>query len=186
MATDRRLDPALAARFAAEVLVHLDAAHNLARWLLRQPHEAEDVVQEAMLRAVTYFPSFRGVNARAWLLQIVRNTAYAALKRPQGIHMVKLYQEGDDNEGGDPGIELVDPGDDPEVTLLRSEAKRRVDDLLDRLPVDLRECLVLRELEEMSYREIADITGVPIGTVMSRLWRARRLLGEAAQRLEVV
>jgi len=175
-----------AARFKAEVLVHLDAAANLARWLLRNPVEAEDVVQEAVLRAYAYFSSFRGVNARAWLLQIVRNTAYAALKRTQGIHMVNLQGDRDDSDARARGIDLVDPADDPETLLMRHEAERQIDDLLTQLPVELRECIVLRELQELSYREIAEITGVPIGTVMSRLWRGRRLLSETALAKEAV
>jgi RNA polymerase sigma-70 factor (ECF subfamily) len=163
-------------RFQADILVHLDAAHNLARWLLRDPVEAEDVVQEAMLRALSYFHSFRGANARAWLLQIVRNTAYAALAKRRG-HLVRLTDNADE-EGLT--IDLADPGDDPETRLIRDEAQREVDCLLQQLPVDLRECLILRELEELSYKEIAEIIEAPIGTVMSRLWRARRLLSKAA------
>jgi RNA polymerase sigma factor (sigma-70 family) len=174
----KMLGEAESARFQATVLVHLDAANNLAHWLLRNPAEAEDVVQEAVLRAFSYFPSFRGTNARAWLLQIVRNAAYAVLKKTQGIHMVSLREEAGDTEEIDRGVELVDPTDDPETTLLRNEAHRQVGQLLARLPIDLRECLVLRELEELSYKEIAEITAVPVGTVMSRLWRARRLLSD--------
>lgn len=168
------------ARFQATILVHLDAANNLAHWLLRNPAEAEDVVQEAVLRAFSYFSSFRGTNARAWLLQIVRNAAYATMKKSQGIHMVPLRDEAGDTEDMDQGVDLIDPADDPETTLLRNEAHLQVDLLLGRLPVDLRECLVLRELEELSYKEIAEITAVPVGTVMSRLWRGRRLLSEVA------
>jgi RNA polymerase sigma factor (sigma-70 family) len=174
------------ARFQATILVHLDAANNLAHWLLRNPAEAEDVVQEAVLRAFSYFSSFRGTNARAWLLQIVRNAAYATMKKSQGIHMVPLRDETNDTEDIDQGVDLIDPADDPETTLLRNEAHRQVDLLLGRLPVDLRECLVLRELEELSYKEIAEITAVPVGTVMSRLWRGRRLLSEVASAGEKV
>jgi RNA polymerase sigma-70 factor, ECF subfamily len=151
---------------------HLDAAYTLARWLMRSADEAEDVVQEAMVRALTYFPSFRGDNARGWILQIVRNTAYASMKLNRGAAAVPL----DDEESG---LQLVDPGDDPEVSLLRGEDRRTIDHLLARLPVELREVLVLREIEELSYKEIAAIAGVPVGTVMSRLWRARRLLASA-------
>lgn len=175
-----------AARFRAEVLVHLDAAANLARWLLRNPVEAEDVVQEAVLRAYAYFASFRGVNARAWLLQIVRNTAYATLKRSQGIHMVNLQDDRGDGDEPGRGVDLIDPAGDPEMLLMRHEAERQIDDLLAQLPVELRECIVLRELQELSYRDIAEITGVPIGTVMSRLWRGRRLLSETALAREAV
>jgi len=186
MAGESRPAEMEAARFKAEVLVHLDAATNLARWLLRNPVEAEDVVQEAVLRAYAYFSTFRGVNARAWLLQIVRNTAYAAMKRTKGIHMVNLQDDQGDRDEHARGVDLVDPAGDPEMLLMQREATRQIDDLLAQLPVELRECIVLRELQELSYREIAEITGVPIGTVMSRLWRGRRLLSETALAKEAV
>ncbi|HXP31866.1 MAG TPA: sigma-70 family RNA polymerase sigma factor [Stellaceae bacterium] len=159
--------------FEQVAVPHLDAAYNLARWLMRGADEAEDVVQEAMVRALTYFPSFRGDNARGWILQIVRNTAYASMKLNRGAALVPI----DDEESG---LQLVDPGDDPEATLLRSEDRQTIEHLLARLPVELREVLVLREIEELSYKEVAAIAGVPIGTVMSRLWRARRLLADGA------
>lgn len=160
--------------FEAAVLPHLDAAYNLARWLMRNAQDAEDVVQEAMLRALTYFPSFRGENPRGWLLQIVRNAAYASLKLNRGAMLVSV---GDDTTLPEP----ADPGDDPEVTLMKEQDRARIGRLVAALPVELRETLVLRELEEMSYKEIAEITAAPLGTVMSRLWRARRLLAEAAK-----
>lgn len=166
------------ADFEAVVLPHLDAAYNLARWLTRDPSDADDVVQEAVLRAATYFASFRGVNARAWLLQIVRNTAYASRALVRGTVTVAL-------PGDEPGEvtapELIDSGDDPETALLKREERARVTRLLAGLPVELRETLVLREIEELSYKEIAQITLAPIGTVMSRLWRARRMLAAAVQ-----
>jgi RNA polymerase sigma-70 factor (ECF subfamily) len=164
---------------ATVVLPHLDAAYNLARWIMGGAEDAEDVVQEAMVRAITYFPSFRGGNARAWLLQIVRNTAYSALRGKRGVRLVPLADEVGDDE--DPGVELVDPADDPEIALIRARDRQRVDALLERLPLGLRETLVMRELEGLSYREIAEITDVPIGTVMSRLWRARRWLAGAVE-----
>jgi RNA polymerase sigma-70 factor (ECF subfamily) len=159
--------------FAAAVLPHLDAAFNLARWLMRNAPDAEDVVQEAMLRAITYFPGFRGENPRGWLLQIVRNAAYASMKLNRGTALVST-----EDDAALP--ELADPGDDPEATLMKEQDRGRVARLLAALPVELRETLVLRELEEMSYKEIAEVTAAPIGTVMSRLWRARRLLAAAA------
>ena len=166
------------ADFEAVVLPHLDAAYNLARWLTRDPSDADDVVQEAVLRAATYFASFRGVNARAWLLQIVRNTAYASRALVRGAVTVALPGE----EAGQPTPpELIDGGDDPETALLKREDRARVTRLLAGLPVELRETLVLREIEELSYKEIAQITQAPIGTVMSRLWRARRMLAAAVQ-----
>ncbi|HEY3918480.1 MAG TPA: sigma-70 family RNA polymerase sigma factor [Stellaceae bacterium] len=164
--------------FEAAVLPHLDAAYNLARWLTRNPADAEDVVQEAVLRAATYFGSFRGANARAWLLQIVRNTAYASRALVRGAIIVAL--PGDDRDAA-PAAELIDTGDDPETALLKREDRARVTRLLAALPVDLRETLVLREIEELAYKEIAQITQTPIGTVMSRLWRARRMLAAAVQ-----
>jgi len=166
--------------FASVALPHLDAAYSLARWLTGSRDEAEDVVQEAMLRALTYYPSFRGGNARAWVLQIVRNAAYGALKLKRGLKLVPLGAEVD----GSAPIEPVDPGDDPEAALLRARERNELERLLDALPIELRETLVLRELQELSYREIAEVTEAPIGTVMSRLWRARRMLVAAAQRGE--
>ena len=161
--------------FEAVILPHLDAAYNLARWLTRNSADADDVVQEAALRAATYFGGFRGTNPRAWLLQIVRNVAYASKKLVRGAVLVALPEEGKDR----PLPELVDPGDDPEVALGRREDIRRVTRLLAMLPTELRETLVLREIEELSYKEIAQITETPIGTVMSRLWRGRQMLAAA-------
>ena len=159
--------------FAALALPHLDAAYNLARWLTGSGAEAEDVVQEALVRALTYFPGYRGGNARAWLLRIVRNAAYAALNARRDHAAEPLGDEG----SGVP--EPADPGDDPEAALIRARGAMRLDELMNRLPAELKETLVLRELEELSYREIAEVTGAPVGTVMSRLWRARRLLAKA-------
>jgi RNA polymerase sigma-70 factor (ECF subfamily) len=159
--------------FEAVVLPHLDAAYNLARWLTRNPTDAEDVVQEAVVRAATYFAGFRGANPRAWLLQIVRNTAYSSRALVRGAVMVSLPG---DERGGATMPELVDRGDDPETALLKHESGTRLRRLLEALPAELREALVLRELEELAYKEIAEITQTPIGTVMSRLWRARRML----------
>jgi len=164
--------------FEAVILPELDAAHNLARWLMRDANAAEDVLQEAMLRALTYFPSFRGGNPRAWLLQIVRNTVYDALKLDRAAQFVPLagWSEDDDIVG----IDLPSGEDDPETTLIKSRDLRRLQELISGLPIELRETLVLRELEELSYKDIAEVTQVPIGTVMSRLWRARRALLQAA------
>jgi RNA polymerase sigma-70 factor, ECF subfamily len=162
--------------FAAVALPHLDAAFNLARWLTGSAPDAEDVVQEAMVRALTYFPTYRGGNARAWILQIVRNTAYGALAARRGASGA-----GQTSLDEAIGIEdIPDAGGDPEKSLLLADDLSRIDELIAGLPVELRETLVLRELEELSYREIAQVTAVPIGTVMSRLWRARRLLVQAA------
>jgi len=160
--------------FETIAVEHLDCAYNLARWLLRDPAAADDVVQDAMLRALKYFSGFRGENARAWLLQIVRNVA---LTRLQGgkIHEV--------DEDAALAVPIPDPNE-PESLLMRADNERLVHRLLGGLPVELRECLVLREIEELSYKEIARIVNAPIGTVMSRLWRGRKLLAEAAAALE--
>jgi RNA polymerase sigma-70 factor (ECF subfamily) len=155
--------------FERIVLPHLDAAYRLARWLMRDPEAAEDLLQEAMVRALSYFASFRGVNPRAWLLQIVRNAAYGSLALNRGVETVPL---GDDD--------IAATEDDPETALLRARECRQVRALIAALPVELRETLVLREFEEFSYKEIAEATDTPIGTVMSRLWRARRMLAQAA------
>jgi len=175
-------DPLSNDTFGAVMLPHLDAAHNLARWLMRDATSAEDVLQEAMLRALTYFPSFKGVNPRGWLLQIVRNTAYASMNLNRGVELVPLTNAPD--EGNDVIAQLPSGDDDPEVALIKTRERERVRQMIAALPIELRETLVLRELEELSYKEIADVTHTPIGTVMSRLWRARRLLAQAARRDE--
>lgn len=164
--------------FEAVVLPHLDAAYNLARWLLRDSAAAEDVVQEAMLRALTYYVGFRGQNPRAWLLQIVRNAAYASTALQRGVQFVPLGEAGE--AGTVAAADLPSDADDPESALIRARGARQVRDLIAALPLELREPLVLRELEELSYKDIAAITRTPIGTVMSRLFRARRLLARAA------
>lgn len=160
--------------FEAVVLPYLDAGYSLARWLTRDRGDAEDVVQEALVRALTYFPGFRGDNARGWFLQIVRNQAYASLTLNRGIPL------------GEPPDEemLADPGDDPETALLRRRGRADLARHIAELEVELRETLILREFEDLSYKEIAHITGAPIGTVMSRLWRARRSLAAAIRREE--
>ncbi|HEY6432860.1 MAG TPA: sigma-70 family RNA polymerase sigma factor [Acetobacteraceae bacterium] len=154
---------------------HLDAAYNLARWLARDPGLADDIVQDAMLRAMTYFASFRGENPRAWLLQIVRNVALDMLRSRRATQELEIPLERDrDDDQAD--FDLPDPGSGPEMTLALKQDLQELDRAVAGLPAELRECLVLRELEELSYKEIAHIVGAPIGTVMSRLWRARRLL----------
>ncbi len=167
------------ASFEAIVLPHLDAAMNLARWLVRNDEDAKDVLQEAVLRALTYFGGFRGVNARAWLLQIVRNTAYDSFRLNRGIQLVPMGAAAG-AAGGEfrTVVQLADPGDDPEIALIKEDGRRQLDRALERLEVELREVLVLRELEGLSYKVIAQITDVPIGTVMSRVWRARRMLAK--------
>jgi RNA polymerase sigma-70 factor (ECF subfamily) len=156
-------------RFDRAVLPHLDAAYDLARWLTRNDQDAEDVLQTATLRALQFFDGFHGVNARAWLLTIVRNSFYTWLEQRKGFH-----------ESADPFDEeihsaAVDSAD-PEVDLLRQADSRLLRQGFESLPLPLREVMVLRELEGLSYKEIAAVAAVPIGTVMSRLSRARRQL----------
>lgn len=164
------------ASFERVVLPHLDSAHNVARWLVRDASLAEDVVQDAMLRALSYFSGFRGGDARPWLLQIVRNVAYSALARQKQRAETRLIDDIDGAEDGASALHLPDPADDPEAALTKLQDLQQLDQALAALPAELRECLVLKELEELSYKEIAQVTGVPIGTVMSRLWRARQAL----------
>jgi RNA polymerase sigma-70 factor (ECF subfamily) len=158
------------------ILPHLNAAYNLAHWLMRDATQAEDIVQDAVLRALSYFESYKGGDARAWLLRIVRNAAYASLATRRRGGTISLDDSGLTADGEPIAMEIADPADDPEMTLSRAEGFARLDQVLAALPAELRECLVLHELEELSYKEVAHITGVPIGTVMSRLWRARQAL----------
>ena len=169
--------------FERDIVPHLASAYSLARWLVKDPAVAEDVVQDAFVRALGAFERFRGENPRAWLLQIVRNVALDAIERRRR-HATREVSGARDNEGaddGDPLLQIPDSSDDPEAALARSQDGRALDTLLAALPADLRECIVLRELEDLSYKEISEITGSPIGTVMSRLWRARRSLAAAAR-----
>ena len=156
------------ASFEEAVLPHLDAAYNLARWLTRNDADAEDVVQEAYLRAFRFFGGFHGANGRSWLLAIVRNTCYTWMQHNRSPEL-RISLDDDLHE-----IESKDLN--PEALLLQSADTQMVRQALEELPVEFREVLVLRELEEMSYREIASITDLPLGTVMSRLARGRKRL----------
>jgi len=164
--------------FESVIVPHLDEAYNLAHWLMRSASEAEDVVQDAMLRALTYFRTFKGTNARAWTLKIVRNTAYTALRGRQDAGVTLPLGTDDGDEWCFPAI--PDPAADPEALLARVQEHKLLETLLAQLPVMLRECIVLHELNGFSYKEIAAITDLPIGTVMSRLWRARQALVKLA------
>jgi len=153
------------ARFEEVVLPHLGAAYNLARWLVGNQDDAEDVVQESYLRALKFFTGFRGGNGRPWLLAIVRNTCYTWLRDNR---MDTLTTELDED------MPLVDTGDvNPEALLIAAARRELVQRALEQLPAEFREVVVLRELEGMSYKEIAEVAVVPVGTVMSRLARAR-------------
>jgi RNA polymerase sigma-70 factor (ECF subfamily) len=161
-------------RFAARVLPHLDAAYNLARWLVRDGHDAEDVVQDAMLRALRHFDGLRGADARPWLLAIVRNAAWTWLGARRPADLVEL-----DEDALDAALAAGAPDLDPESLAIRRTERQAVDAAIAALPIAFRETLILRELEELGYREIAQVLDVPIGTVMSRLARARTLLARA-------
>ena len=156
------------ARFEQTVLPHLDAAYNLARWLTGNEHDAEDVVQESYLRAVKFFGGFHGENARPWLLAIVRNTCYTWLRRNR---MEEPTMELDE------GTQLMDQtSPNPESLLLAAARTELLRQALENLAPGFREIVILRELEGMSYKEIAEIASIPVGTVMSRLARARARL----------
>jgi len=163
-------------RFETSVLPHLDAAYNLARWITRDDHDAEDVVQEAFMRALRYFDRMKGSEARPWLLGIVRNTCYTWLEKNRPSDLVAL----DDAETQVAEIEAANAasgyGATPEVILLQSANRKLVNQALEELPVGYREVIVMREIEDMSYKEIASVAGLPLGTVMSRLSRGRELL----------
>jgi RNA polymerase sigma factor (sigma-70 family) len=159
-------------RFEALVLPHLDAAYRLARWLSRSPGDADDIVQEGILRAFRGFDALRGSDVKAWLLTIVRNCHLTAVNQQQRRALVPLPEEHDLQDG--PAMIATTP--DPESTAIRRDEERTFDRLMSALPQEHREVLVLREIEELDYREIAAVTNVPLGTVMSRLARARAAL----------
>lgn len=167
-------------RFVEEVLPHAAAAYNLARWLSRNDANARDIVQETFVRALRYFDSFHGGSARAWLLTIVRNTAYSWLSanppsaRPQLAGMTGAGQDLNDAD--------QDTEADPVVGLARQQEADQLRRAIAQMPAEYREVLILRELEDLSYQQIATIVGCPIGTVMSRLSRARNELGNRLRR----
>jgi RNA polymerase sigma factor (sigma-70 family) len=171
------LDASQLERFETVVLPHLDAAYTLARYLTRDDHDAQDVVQEACLRALRHFGGFRGAeteSARAWLLAIVRNTA-SSWRRQAGVPATE-FDEAAHSEA------IADQH--PEAALLHRATKESLRQAIDRLPPEFREAIILRELQGLSYKEISEVAGVPVGTVMSRLSRARARLQEALGELK--
>src|SRR6476660_2573376 len=156
--------------FEAAMLPHLDAAHNLARWLLRNEQDAQDIVQEAYLRAFKSFSGFHGSNGRAWLLTIVRNTAYTLLKKNHAVDLTTPFDE----EIHASGRESVSPA----AILEHAEDAELIKNAMNELPAEFREILTLRHQEELSYQEIGEILKIQVGTVMSRLARARAKLRE--------
>jgi RNA polymerase sigma factor (sigma-70 family) len=162
------MDPARRlALFEENILPHLNAAYNLARWLTRDGHDAEDLVQESYLRAFRSFDSFQGYDGKAWLLTVVRNTCFTWLKKKGGQTAVEF-----DEAVHSPAEESANT----ESVLLNQAALGSLNNCLEALPLEYREAIVLRELEEMSYKEISQVARVPVGTVMSRLARGRKRL----------
>jgi RNA polymerase sigma-70 factor (ECF subfamily) len=158
---------------------HLNAAHNLAYWLARDQRDAEDVVQEAYLRAYKFIESFDGDNGRAWLLAIVRNTFYTWLEKNRADKCnIEFDEEALASHGYDMQVVERDQNYSIDHRLQQEDSRRWVNRALALLPAEFREVIVLRELEELAYKEIAKVAGVPVGTVMSRLSRARNLLLE--------
>ena len=167
--------------FERRVLPHLDAAFNLARWLTRNDHDAQDVVQEAFTRAFRFFDSLKDSDARPWLLAIVRNTGYTWLEKNRPADIVPI-----DDAASFPADTVsaghVAPAEtNPEVIVLQSANRKLVNQALEDLPLAFREVLVMREIEDLSYKEIAAIAAIPIGTVMSRLSRGREMLRKSLE-----
>ncbi len=168
-------------RFEETVMAHLDAAYNLARWLARNERDAEDVVQEACLRAFRFYASFHGGNARAWLLAIVRNTYYTWLEKNRA--QMQNVEFTDDTVAA-VDYDVATTADSVERLLQEDDTRQLVRRALEMIPAEFREVIVLRELEDLSYREIAQVADIPLGTVMSRLSRARKLMLKALKELD--
>ena len=168
---ERSLAPSELARFEAVVLPHLDAAYTLARYLMRNEDDAQDVAQESLLRALKYFDGFKGDDARAWVLAIVRNTCHTWHRSRSSDPITVEFDDELHSEGA--GAEH------PEAALLRAADRAAVRRAVEALPLEFREVIILRELQGLSYKEIGEIVEIPVGTVMSRLSRARRRLERA-------
>jgi len=169
-------------RFEQIFATHLDAAYDFARWLTRDERNAEDVVQEACLRAFKSLDTFHGGNGRAWLLAIVRNTYYTWLRKNRAERASVSFD--DETMEAAELAELESTGSPVDLALQQQDARRLVNAALEQLPEEFREVIVLRELEDLSYKEIAAIAGIPLGTVMSRLARARKLLLQHLQHVQ--
>jgi len=161
-------DQSKVGRFEEIALPHLGAAYNLARWLVHNEHDAEDIVQEAYLRALKFFSGYYGGDSRTWLLTIVRNTCYTWLQQNRALRLADPIEDKLDELGMD--------FSDPEMLLMQRVDSEMVRQALQELPVEFREVVVLREMEDLSYKEIANVVDIPIGTVMSRLKRGRKRL----------
>ena len=181
-----KIETLKARRFERLVMPHLDSAYNLARWLTRNDADAQDVVQEAMLRAFKYFDGFDGRYARAWILKIVRNTCFTWLHENRLPSDAVSLEENPDAIDRDEGVvqrNAEGMGRSPELVVAEIHDARQLAVLINELPPAYREVIILREMEDLSYREIAYISGVPIGTVMSRLARARQMLHMGLRKL---
>ena len=165
-------------RFQSMMLPHLDSAFNLARWLARSHQDAEDIVQEAYLRAFKFFDSFHGEDGRAWLLGIVRNTFYTWYQQIKTQALSTQFEEELHSVQIEDGAATLYANNNPEAMLIKKDSQRQLQQALETLSVEFREVMVMRELEDLSYKQIAGIIGIPIGTVMSRLGRGRKQLAE--------
>ena len=170
-------DPARAQRFREAALPHLDAVYTLARYLLRNPVDAEDAVQECYLRALRHFDTMRGPTIKPWLFAILRNVCNAEYARRSVVELRDIQAESDQSESPPPM--WCEPQDTPETAMINKLDAETIQGLVASLPSVFREAIVLREINDLSYREIAEVVGAPVGTVMSRLARARSMLREA-------
>jgi RNA polymerase sigma-70 factor (ECF subfamily) len=164
-------------RFREAALPHLDAVYTLARYLLREPADAEDAVQECYLRALRHFDTFRGDDIKPWLLAILRNVCHVEFKRRSRVVLYDVNAEADNPDGAIPMWQQVQ--ESPETEMLQKSEARTMQELVAALPEGFREVILLREVEDLSYRQIAEVLNVPVGTVMSRLARARETLRKA-------